>query len=190
MFNNLSFEIKQIEETSNSNPLVDTQAIVAIVDYIANKGKEISTIKGLAESVSKDLFIFPIDLSLTICKQIFQIRNLCANWMNLNSNVGDDITDNTILNTVAPNSISELQNSVWWSSNRWYVYEQSVIDDGSGNAIQNLDESLRPNFDAIVEAVIAYSRFDADNNPIGDWDYYKDAIKLDYNFDAINNQLG
>lgn len=186
MFENLSFTIKKQIAVDNTPALINPTNLQAVIGFIATRGHECSNLNSLAELLRSEAYIIPIELAKQIATQLLEIRNVCANYMNCNSNVGPDINDNTIVNTVAPATPTELKDNVWWSVNRHFAFVEAVVSDFNNpeQAAAELD-AFRPMFDMMIDTIIQYSKIDGS----GDWNYYSVEIKKNYNYDVINNQV-
>lgn len=186
MFNNLSFSIKPKVVINDEPALINPEKLQAVIAFIATRGHECSNLNSMVELLVQEVHIIPAELAREIAMQLLEIRNICANWMNCNSNIGSDITDDNQVNTVAPVTANELKDSAWWSVNRHFSFVEAVITDFNNpeQCAAELD-AFRPMFDNMIDLIIQYSKLDGS----GTWEYYSVAIKEGYDYNVINNQV-
>lgn len=174
MFNNLSFSINTDVTQPILDDLIDPIVGVQIASFIASNGSRCSTISSLVELIKQNHFVSERIANILIV-QVLGIRNICANWMNLNATV--DFV-NMINNTVAPIDIDELKTSAYFTCEHYFsgydqIYTVVTVED------------IRDKIYAIVDDVITWSKSDGS----GTWEYYVNNITTNYDYEQINNQL-
>jgi len=177
MFNNLSFAITADNDNQILDDLIDPQIGVEIATFIASNGHRCSTISSLVELLKQNFFVSDRIANILI-QQVLGIRNICANWMNLNATIGLDGNGNEINNSSAPVNVTELKSGVYFTCEKYFgsyepIYTTTNIND------------VRDKIYAIVDDVILWSKPEGD----GTWEYYVQNISSNYNFDQINSQL-
>jgi hypothetical protein len=177
MFNNLSFTINTDTNQTSLDDLIDPIVGVQIATFIASNGSKCSTVNSMQELIRQNYFVSDRVSSILI-EQVLGIRNICANWMNLNATVSFDENGGMINNSVAPTNITELKDSVFFTCERYFSSYEPIY------TTTNIND-VRDKIDSIVDDAITWSKSDGS----GTWEYYLQNITTNYDYNQINNQI-
>lgn len=178
MFVNLGFVLNgHTGTTTTTTDLISVDLACQIALFVAQNGYIYNNINSFAEII-RQKFLIDFNIAKEYIIQLLELRLVSANWMNKNSVIGYDSSNNPILNDIAPQTLDELKEDCLYTSNRDFGLYQPIFN------INSLEEAILQ-FNFVVDLLISYSKLDGS----GTWDYYKTKVLEHYDYPTMQKQI-